>query len=120
MRAVGDVGGQRRPRPPGSSSPSAASRCLGPVGRPSGGLRPLEVGDEVLGVGAGKDRHQLPAVLAPGVEDLLGRVHEQRHGGVLPGRWSMSVMAAMLAGGGAASRLASAACRDGPPTPATC
>ena len=47
-------------------------------------LRPLEVGDEVLRVHARHDLHELPAVLAEVVEDLLGRVHQHRRGEVLP------------------------------------
>src|SRR5690606_9267607 len=44
----------------------------------------LEIGDEVLRVGARHDLHQLPALLAVVVEDLLGRVDQQRNGQVLP------------------------------------
>jgi Mrp family chromosome partitioning ATPase len=44
----------------------------------------LQVGDELLAAGSGDHLDELPAVLAPGVEDLLGRMDEQRHGDVLP------------------------------------
>ena len=44
----------------------------------------LEVGDELLAGRAREDGDQLPAVLAPVVEDLLGRMRQQRDGGVLP------------------------------------
>src|SRR5689334_18089752 len=58
-------------------------------------LRPLEVGHQAVAVRAGHHLDQLPAVLAPVVEDLLGGVDHQRNRGVLPlrhavtvGRWS--------------------------------
>src|SRR5699024_6624118 len=50
---------------------------------PSGGLRSLEIGHEVSLL-ALEDLHELPADLAPLVEDLLGRVHDERNGHVLP------------------------------------
>src|SRR4051812_11350479 len=47
--------------------------------------RALEVGDRLLGPGRpGEHGDQLPAVDAPGVEDRLGVVDQQRDGGVLP------------------------------------
>ena len=45
----------------------------------------LEVRDEALPAGPLDHLHQLPAVLAPLVEDLLGRMHDERHRRVLPG-----------------------------------
>src|SRR5699024_8161379 len=48
-----------------------------------GALGSLEVGDEVAPV-ALENLHQLPAVLAPLVEDLLGRMDDERNGHVLP------------------------------------
>ena len=75
----------RTPRPAaatsGSVRPSSARRSSAAL---MTALRALQVGDELLGVRAGHDLDELPAVDAPGVEDLLGRVDEQRHGGVLP------------------------------------
>src|SRR3712207_3479686 len=45
----------------------------------------LEVGHGLVGPArAGQHGHQLPAVDAPGVEDRLGVVDQQRDGGVLP------------------------------------
>jgi O-methyltransferase len=46
-------------------------------------LRALEEGDGAAHVG-GVDGHQLPAVVAPVVQDLLGVVGQQGDGGVLP------------------------------------
>src|SRR5205814_7438924 len=41
--------------------------------------------NELVAAGrTGHDRDQLPAVVSPVVEDLLGRVDEQRNGRVLP------------------------------------
>src|SRR5215204_949666 len=64
--------------------PFASSTAASPVPFASSRQWPLEVGDELLRVRPRNHRHQLPAVLAPIVEDLLGRVHQQRHGRVLP------------------------------------
>src|SRR5690348_13500555 len=64
----------------GTDRPSSARRSSTAL---MSGLLPLQVGDEVATV-TGQDLHELPAVLAPLVEDLLGRVHDQRHGRVLP------------------------------------
>ena len=44
----------------------------------------LHVGDEVLRRRAGSDGDEFPAVLAPGIQDLLGGVGQKRHGGVFP------------------------------------
>src|SRR5205814_2309557 len=42
-------------------------------------------------------RGQFPAVVAPVVEDLLGRVDQQRHGGVLPAGWLTRLHAGTVA-----------------------
>src|SRR5699024_187762 len=76
----------------GRLRPSSASRARirAPGSRPvttiGSGLRagPLEIGDQVLGVGARDDLDQLPALHAVVVEDLLGRMDQQRNGQVLP------------------------------------
>src|SRR5580704_13554717 len=73
----------------GSVSPSAASRSAGPLTlRPPLACRsrlfPLQIGDQLLGVGSGDDGDELPPVVTPVVQDLLGRVHQQRHRRVLP------------------------------------
>src|SRR5450631_4217267 len=47
-------------------------------------FRPLQVGHQLLRVRPGDERHELPAVITPVVQDLLGGVHQQRHGRVLP------------------------------------
>src|SRR5450631_178263 len=46
--------------------------------------RPLQVAHQLLRVRPGDERHELPAVITPVVQDLLGGVHQQRHGRVLP------------------------------------
>src|SRR5699024_10064275 len=84
----------------GSSRPSSLSRArtreasASPGAGPStssaidSGLaeRAREVGDQVLRVGARSHLHQLPALVAVVVEDLLGGVDPQRYGQVLPAR----------------------------------
>ena len=68
----------------------AQSQLRQPLGRPARAHatflaeRPLQVGDQILRIETRDDLHQLPAVGAPVVEDLLGRVHEQRNGHVFP------------------------------------
>src|SRR3990170_6223639 len=63
----------------------AASGRARPAAPRGWSLGPLEVGDDLLApAGAGHDLDQLPAVITPGVEDLLRRMHQQRHGRVLP------------------------------------
>src|SRR5699024_2783584 len=53
--------------------------------RPSSGLLLApEVGDVLLTARVWQHRHQFPTVLAPLVENLLGRVDQQRNRGVLP------------------------------------
>src|SRR5690606_26382148 len=48
-------------------------------------LLPLQVGHQLLGVvRPGHDLDELPAVLAPGVQNLLRRVDEKRHSRVFP------------------------------------
>src|SRR3954471_10585513 len=47
-------------------------------------LGPLHVGDELLRVRPRNDGDELPPVIAPVVQNLLGRVRQQRHGDVLP------------------------------------
>ena len=66
---------------------------------PAHAVRPLHVGDELLGVRPGHDGHELPAVVAPVVQDLLGRVHQQRHRRVLPLRHGATIAAAAPARG---------------------
>ena len=44
----------------------------------------VAVGDVLLTARIGQYRNQLPPVLAPLVQDLLGGVDQQRDGGVLP------------------------------------
>src|SRR5215831_7428323 len=61
----------------------------------------LHVGDELLGIRTWHDGNQFPAVVAPVVEYLLGRVHEQRYRRVLPllhGRYLSRTAACTLAG----------------------
>src|SRR6266511_5838090 len=67
--------------------------------QPAGGcsalaLGPLEEGDRAADLGR-MDGDELPAVLAPRVEDLLGVVRQQRNGGVLP-RGHRKVLSARL------------------------
>src|SRR6266508_1767019 len=57
-------------------------------------LGPLEEGDRAADLGR-MDGDELPAVLAPRVEDLLGVVRQQRNGGVLP-RGHRKVLSARL------------------------
>ena len=66
----GHVGGQRR-----DDGGQFDAQLGEPRRRRS--LRPLHVRDELLAGGPGNHRDQLPAVLAPLVEDLLGRVRQQ-------------------------------------------
>src|SRR5699024_12107032 len=74
----------------GRDSPGSASRPRTRDPRGAGsigsalGQRALEVGDQVLRVRARHDLDQLPSLLAVVVEDLLGRVDQQRNGQVLP------------------------------------
>src|SRR5699024_4228473 len=74
----------------GRDSPRSASRsrtrdpCGASLIGSALGQRALEVGDQVLRVRARHDLDQLPALLAVVVEDLLGRVDQQRNGQVLP------------------------------------
>src|SRR5690606_14402382 len=82
----------RRTGPPGRTTPPAWRPAAGSAparpgvgaGPPRSRLRALEVRDELFRIGAGDHGDQLPAVLTPVVQDLLGRVDQQRHGGVLP------------------------------------
>src|SRR5918995_4052612 len=62
---------------------TATSRPLRPQGA-LGALGTLEEGDRAADLGR-VDGDQLPAVVAPVVEDLLGVVGQQRDGRVLPG-----------------------------------
>ncbi len=57
---------------------------LGELAADGAHFGPLQVGDVLLTGRAGQHRHQFPAVLSPLIEDLLGRVRQQRDGGVLP------------------------------------
>src|SRR4029079_10101511 len=65
-------------------APRSPARPDGPRPHPSVTHRALEVADHVLGIHPGCDLHELPAVRAEVVEDLLRRVHEDRRREVLP------------------------------------
>src|SRR5215207_901192 len=77
---------------PGRASKAAAMSTGG-----LGALGPLEEGDRPPDLG-GVDGDQLPAVVTPVVEDLLGVVGQQRDGRVLPGGHGTSPRSAWLAG----------------------
>src|SRR5262249_61774985 len=64
--------------------PAAAARRNSQVYTCPSFLGPFHVRDELLGVGPGHHGHQFPAVVAPVVQDLLGGMHQQGHGRVLP------------------------------------
>src|SRR5204863_4240122 len=76
-----------------------------PVRRRSSLLGPLHVGDHLLATARTRDDlDELPPVVAPVVQDLLGRVDQERDGDVLPFLHAPSVTARTtprLSGGGA-------------------
>src|SRR5262245_38973587 len=74
-----------RTPPPGRPPAAAPAPALPASPRRSHSLfGPLHVGNELLLAGPRHHGHELPAVVAPVVENLLGRVHQQGHGRVLP------------------------------------
>src|SRR5699024_11068850 len=77
---------EHRPRPvPQPEVARYRARRVWLSRKPSSGLLLApEVGDVLLTARVGQHRHQFPTVLAPLVENLLGRVDQQRNRGVLP------------------------------------
>src|SRR5699024_1164606 len=75
--------GPRARRPPRVAPPGEDAAPAGPAARPCSLLLPLEVGHQPL-IGTGHHLHELPAVLTPLVEDLLGGVDDQRNRRVFP------------------------------------
>src|SRR6516225_12188925 len=90
LRWLREAGPRRRDT---ATAPGAPYAAFGPAAAARQASRrytcaslfgPFQVGDELLGVGPRHHGHQLPALVAPVVQDLLGGVHQQGHGRVLP------------------------------------
>src|SRR5581483_4495014 len=78
----------------GTVRPSSASRSSTRLIRLRSLDWALEVCHQLLAAArTGHDLHQLPAVSAPLIKDLLGRVHQQRNRRVLPLRHGREPMA---------------------------
>src|SRR5699024_3075316 len=73
----------RAHRPPRVVPPGEGAARVRPAARPCSLLLPLAAGHQPL-IGPGHHLHELPPVLTPLVEDLLGGVDDQRNRRVFP------------------------------------